>query len=130
MDNAQMIEGYLIDSGMAYDAVGDGLWIVHDESEHVDNIVIHHSHPIVVFRVKLMDAPGDAVARAALFEDLLRLNATDMVSGAYGLEDNAVVITETLQAENLDENEFQAALDGITLGIAQHYPTLKSHLSA
>ena len=130
MDNPEVIEGYLIGSGLAYDALGDGLWIVHDEGEHVDNIVIHYSHPIVLFRVKLMDAPSEAAARGALFEDLLRLNATDMVSGAYGLEDNAVVITETLQSENLDENEFQAALDGITLGISQHYKTLKSHLGA
>lgn len=126
MDNPEVIDGYLLRSGVAYDTVSEGMWILHDEVDHVDNIVVTHTEPLVVFRVKLMDAPSDPEARAGLFEKLLRLNATEMVSGAYGLEDGAVIATETLQAENLDYNEFQAAIEGLTLSITEHYDDLKS----
>ncbi len=129
MDNPDVIEGFLIRSGLVYDSVETGLWIIHDEGESIDNIVVTVNDPIVVLRVKLMDAPTDGAQRAALFEKLLELNATDMVTGAYGLESNAVVITETLQAAHLEEREFEVTLDGLTLAVSQHYESLKSYLS-
>ena len=129
MENPDAIEGFLIRSGLVYDAVETGLWIIHDEHENIDNIVISVNDPIVLLRVKLMNAPEDDSQRAELFEKLLELNATDMVSGAYGLENNAVVITETLQTAHLDEREFEAALDGLTLAVSQHYEILKSFLT-
>ena len=129
MDNPDVIEGFLIRSGLVYDSVETGLWIIHDEGESIDNIVVTVNDPIVVLRVKLKDAPTDASQRAALFEKLLELNATDMVTGAYGLESNAVVITETLQTAHLEEREFEVALDGLTLAVSQHYESLKSYLS-
>ena len=55
-----------------------------------------------------------------------------MVSGAYAIENGAVMALETLQSENLDYNEFQAAIDGLTLAITEHYEELKQfhHLAA
>jgi hypothetical protein len=126
MDSPELIDDYLIRSGLEFDTVDEGMWIIHDDIDHVDNIVVSYSPPIVVFRVKLMDSPRDPEARGALFEQLLRLNATAMVSGAYALEDGAVIATETLQSENLDLNEFQAAIDGLTQAIVEHYDQLKS----
>ncbi len=126
MDNPEVIDGYLLRSGLEYDALSDGMWMIHDDVDHVDNIVVSHNEPLVVFRVKLMDAPTEQEARASLFERLLQLNATEMFAGAYGLEDGAVIATETLQAENLDYNEFQAAIDGLTMAITDHYDDLKS----
>ena len=129
MDNPDIIEGFLIRSGLIYDAVETGLWSIHDERESIDNIVVTVNDPIVVLRVKLMNAPKEMTQRAALFEKLLELNATDMITGAYGLEDEAVVITETLQAAHLEEREFQVTLDGLSLAVSQHYESLKSYLS-
>jgi len=129
MENPDVIEGFLIRSGLVYDGVDSGLWIIHDEHENIDNIVVSVIDDIVVMRVKLMDAPGGTDQRAGLFQKLLELNATEMVSGSYGLESNSVVITETLHAAHLDEREFQEALDGLTLAVSQHYDSLKSYLS-
>ena len=126
MDSPELIDDYLIRSGLEFDAVDDGMWIIHDDVDHDDNIVVSYSPPLVVFRVKLMDSPEEPQARSSLYELLLRLNATEMVSGAYALEDGAVIATETLQSENLDLNEFQAAIDGLTLAIVEHYDQLKS----
>lgn len=122
---SDLIEGYLVRAGVAYDVLGEGIWVVHDEIEHVDNIVITLASPIVLFRVKLMDLPPDAESQAALCRKLLELNATAMISGGYAIENGAVIALETLQAENLDFNEFQAAIDGLTLAITEHYEELK-----
>jgi hypothetical protein len=122
---SDQIEGYLVRTGVGYDVLGDGIWMVHDEIENVDNIVVTLAPPVVLFRVKLMAVPKDPAQVAALCKKLLELNATSMVSGAYALEGNAVIALETLQSENLDYNEFQAAIDGLTLAITEHYDMLK-----
>lgn len=124
------IEGYLIRSGISYDTLGEGMWVVHDDIDHVDNIVVTHSPPLLMFRVKLMDLPRDEGKHLGLFKMLLELNASEMISGAYAVENGAVVALETLQAENLDLNEFQAAIDGLTLAITDHYEELKQFHTA
>lgn len=121
MKTAEEIEGYLIRLGLPFEEVGQGLWIIHDDIGHIDNIVIRYDPPIVVFRVKVMEVPPRQ--REEFFEHLLRLNAT-LVQGAYGIENNNVVLIDTLQAENLDFNEFQASVEALSLAIAQDYDQL------
>lgn len=118
------IEGYIIDMGLAFEQVQEGLWLIHDEVDYIDNIVVYHNPPVLTFRVKLIDAPEEKV-QSELFKRLLELNATSMVAGAYGLEDGAVVIVDTVQSENLDENEFQASIDSIALAVREHYEELR-----
>jgi len=130
MEEAQELEGLLMASGLDYEAYDGGTWLVHEASDEIDNIAIHFSPPVIVFRVKLMESPADAERQARLYERLLQLNAGEMVAGAFALEGNAVIVTETLQTENLDANEFQAAIDGLTLAISQHYPELRGFISA
>lgn len=123
MATPQDIEGYLIQMGVSYEEIAEHTWMIHDEYETIDNIVVRYNDPVVLFRVKLMDVP-DGSTQKELFETLLRLNATDMIHGAYGLEGNAVVATDTLQAENLDFNEFQASVDALSMCITDHYRKL------
>jgi hypothetical protein len=122
-----LIEGYLVRSGITYDVIGDAMWVLHDEFDQIDNIVVTLAPPVVLFRVKLMDLPKDPGARARLALKLLELNASAMVAGAYAVEGDAVVAVETLQAENLDFNEFQAAIDGLTMAITEHYDALRAY---
>lgn len=117
------IEGYLIELNQPFEQLEDGIWVLNDEEDHVPNVVILHSPPIITFRVKLMDVPEHR--RAELFDKLLRLNATDMIAGAYGIDQDDVVIVDTLQSENLDFNEFQASIESLSLAIAEHYPVLR-----
>ena len=126
LDQSDVIENYLIKSEFPFERVEEGFWLIHDEFDQIDNIVIYHSSPVVTFRVKLLDVPDlDDDARLELFTKLLELNATSMVAGAYGLEDASVVVVDTLQAENLDFNEFQASIDSMTLAIREHYRPLR-----
>ncbi|MFZ9885944.1 MAG: hypothetical protein ACO3JL_00470 [Myxococcota bacterium] len=123
MATKQDIEGYLIQMGVSYEEVAENTWMIHDEYDTIDNIVVRLNDPVVLFRVKLMDLP-DVAARPELYEMLLRLNTADMIHGAYGLEADAVVATDTLQAENLDFNEFQASVDALSMCITDHYRKL------
>ena len=67
---------------------------------------------------------GTGTSTEALLRELLELTARDLVHGAYGLEGDKVVLTDTLELENLDFNEFEASFDSITLALAQHLGAL------
>lgn len=119
------IEAYLIEGEYPFEQVGEGMWLINDDADFVDNIVLIHNKPVVTFRVKLMEAPRER--RLELFTRLLELNATNLVAGAFGLEEDAIVIVDTLQSENLDYNEFQASVDSMALSIREHYQELQAY---
>lgn len=121
MKTKEDIESYLIQLGIAYEEVGDGLWLT-GAKEDAERIVIKYQPPVLVCRVNVMDLPKEH--REELFQTLLQLNASEMMHGAYGLEGGKIVISDGLQLENLDFNEFQATIDDITLAVADHYPRL------
>jgi hypothetical protein len=126
MVNSQDIEGYLIKMGISYDEIAKNTWMIQDNEDGsvgLENLVVTLNDPVIVFHVKLMDIPPGC-DKLRLYEELLKLNATDMLHGAYGLEGNSVVAIDTLQAENLDFNEFQASVDSLNLAITTHYRRL------
>jgi hypothetical protein len=114
------IEHYLIQTGHPYETIDTNTWIVRDTA----NIVISYVSPVVIFRAKLMELPQHR--REALFRLLLELNASEMVHGAYGLEDGSIVLIDTLQSEHLDLNELQSTLDALLLAAAQDYQKLNT----
>jgi hypothetical protein len=117
------IESYLARAEVPYEEVGaDGMWLVHDKSLG-ENIAIQTADSLLLFRVKVLEL-REVRDKAALYEELLRLNAADLVHGAYGISDDAVVLTCTLQLENLDYNELQGVLDDFSLALANHYEKL------
>lgn len=115
------IESYLVRLGLRYEEVEEGTWLIHDDD---GQIVVRHDEPVLVCRMKLMDAPTEG--REALFERLLELNASEMMSAAYGLEGGAIVAVASLQSENLDFNELQGAIDSLALAGGAHQRTLEA----
>ena len=122
MQTNDTIEAMLYELPYPIQPLGKGLWVLNDEADHIENIVIYHDHPLLTVRVKVMAIPD--TNREALYEALLRLNAVDLVHGAYGIEDDAIVIMDTIQSPNLDLNELQGSIDAITLALATHYERL------
>jgi hypothetical protein len=120
MKSREDIESYLLKTGMAYEQLQPELWNVKPEGN--ENLLISIAGPVVVFRIKVMDLPPGP--KEKLYETLLRLNTTEMVHGAFGIEGNAVVIIHALPLENLDYNEFQAVIDDVAMAISKHYPVL------
>ena len=86
--------------------------------------VVHFAPPVVILRVRVMELPASEPRRSELFRQLLEYNARELVHGSYGLEGDHVVLTDTLELENLDFSEFEASFDSITLALASHLTTL------
>jgi Tir chaperone family protein CesT len=102
--------------------VEPNLWIANtpDGAE----VVVHFAPPVLLMRVRVMEQPGEENRRGELFRQLLELNARDLVHGSYGLEGDHIVLTDTLELENLDYNEFEASFDSVTLALASHMSAL------
>ena len=114
------IEHYIIQTHHPYEMIDENMWIINNSA----NIIVIYTPPLVIFRTKLMEVPKKG--RENFFKLLLELNASQMVHGAYGVEDNNVVLIDALEVENLDFNEFQASIDAISLAVSQDYERLKT----
>ncbi len=101
------------------------LWLVRtpDDAE----VVVHYAPPVVILRVRVMELPASEPRRGELFRQLLEFNARDLVHGSYGLEGDHVVLTDTLELENLDFSEFEASFESMTLALASHLGALASY---
>ncbi|MDH4128408.1 MAG: YbjN domain-containing protein [Spirochaetota bacterium] len=121
------INDFFLELGMSTETIANGMWVIRDEFENIENIVVSLEEPIVIFRVKLMKIP--TTNREQFYEKLLTMNASSLVHGAYAIENGNVVIVDTLQSENLDLNEFQASIESLSLAIAQDYKQLSQYLN-
>jgi hypothetical protein len=119
MKGKEDLESYLLKMALPFEQIGPDMWNINADHE---KLVISIAGPVVVFRTKVMDLPDGN--REQLYETMLRLNTTDMVHGAFGIEDKSVVIVNALELENLDYNEFSAVIDDFGLAVSKHYPTL------
>jgi hypothetical protein len=127
------IEGWLnrlSADGPSFNEVEPGLWIVRPSGELDFSVVVHFSPPVVLLRVKVMTLPTDRATLATLSRRLLELNATDLVHGSYGIEDESIVMTEALELSHLDYEEFLAAFESITVALASHLRELGSYREA
>ena len=120
------VEIYLDDCGFPFEAVSEGMWRVESPDNNVENIVVSYEEPILFMRVNLMPVPEKN--REEFYQRLLQLNATEIPHGAFGLEDENVVVIDSLQVENLDRNELQASIDSLAFTVAQYYKELKSYV--
>jgi hypothetical protein len=119
------LEGYILRlgaEGVTAKEVRPDLWVL-TSSPDGPEVAVHYNPPVVVLRVKVM-ALGPNNHRTELYRHLLELNATDLVHGSYGIDGDAVVLSDALELENLDFAEFQASYESITLALASHLATL------
>jgi len=131
MVTPEQIEGFLgrlAADGASYNEVEPGLWVVHPGGELDLTVVVHHSPPVVVLRVKVMSLPEKQADK--LFRRLLELNATDLLHGSYGIQGKEVVLTEALELAHLDFEEFLASYESLTLALASHLRELATFKEA
>jgi hypothetical protein len=125
MRTREDIEAYLMKAGLPFEEAAADTWLVKDRDEG-ETIVVRIAGPLAVFRVKVMEL--EAIAdREKLFEKLLDLNAAEMIHGAYGIADGAVVLTCALRLEDLDYSEFQGTIDDFGLALGNHYEQLAQY---
>lgn len=123
MRTKEDVERYLVNLDTPFKELGDGLYQLIDDVPEVEDILVLCTPPLVIFSARLMKVP--AKNHEAFFKKLLELNA-QLVAGAYAIDGDNVIITDTLQLENLDENEFVASVECLAMAIHEHYPVLKA----
>ena len=123
MSSVDVIDSYLIQTGLPYEAVGDGIWRVQTETAHAAQIAVALDEPIVLFSIPMFDFDSGLERREDLFRTLLELNS-ELLHSAYALESDQVVLSGAMQVENLDFNEFQAMIDDMCMALDRHWDKL------
>lgn len=125
------VEGFITrleSEGVHSKEIEKGLWVLQSGADSPE-LVAHYNPPVLVLRVKVLElGPGNA--KEDLYKHLLRLNATDLIHGSYGIDGSNVVLTDALELENLDFTEFQASYDSMMLALASHLATLAPYRQA
>lgn len=132
MVTPEQIDGFLgrlAGEGASYEEIEPGLWKVHPGGALDLTVVVHHSPPVVVIRVKVMELPSNGQSDR-LCRRLLELNATDLLHGSYGIQGNEIVLTEALELAHLDYEEFLASFESITLALAGHLREFSTYREA
>jgi hypothetical protein len=123
----EKLEGFFINLELVYEEVGENMWLLTDEENGLRSVVVYVQDDLVTLRAKVMSIPSHD--REAFYEELLRLNA-EMVHGAYAIEEDSVILVDSLEAPTMDLEEFQASLDSTGLALAQHYARLAKYRQA
>lgn len=125
MDIKEKLEGYFIDLSIPFEAKEENVWVITDESRGFENVIITADDQVVTLTVKVMKIP--TVNKEVFYETLLKLNATDLIHGAYAIEGNDIMLMDSLEGPTMDLEEIQASLDAISLALSQHYPVLAKY---
>jgi hypothetical protein len=116
--------------GASYSEVEPGLWVVKPGGELDFDVVVNYSPPVLLLRVKVMTLPRNGQAIATLSRRLLELNASDLIHGSYGIEEDSIVLTEALELSHLDFEEFLAAYESMLVALASHLRELGTYREA
>ncbi len=117
------LESYLIRMDLEFQEVDEGMYLVRFPNDGPP-VVVHHAPPLLLLRLKVMDLPPDKDL-SKLYETLLIWNASDLVHGAYGIEEGELVLTDTLELEDLDFTELQASLESLQMAASGHMERIK-----
>ena len=119
------LESFFIRMDLEYDEVDDGMFLVQGRNSGL-TVVVHHSDALLLIRMKVMDLPESMDDEVGFYRALLELNATDVVHGAYGLEDGELILSDTLELETLDFHELRASTESIELAATSHMERIRA----
>ena len=119
------IEQYLIDLMITYQQVDKKIWLLDDEERSLQGVAVMQAEPMAIIRAEIMDVPANNVLE--LYTKLLELNASDVIHGAYALENKKIVLIYTLNYDTMDYEDFRSVLDSFSLALTEHYPVLSRY---
>lgn len=116
----EMVKRYLLDLDLKIvkEDPEEELVVAEDPDNGIQNLVIDCEDPILILEQLIMPVPkqpGD------LYKRLLQMNR-NMVHGAFVLDEQGkyVIFRDTLQLENLDQNELEASVQALSLALAEN----------
>jgi hypothetical protein len=114
------VQGFLLD--LDYNILSeneeDGVFWVDNEEAGIHNLVIGCLDPILVMEQFLFEIKEDS---KEMYKQLLIKNR-DIIHGAFVLDETGkkVIFRDTLQLENLDQNELEGSLNSLSLLLSEY----------
>lgn len=119
------LESFFIRMDVEYEEVDQGMYLVRGRNSGLP-LVIHYSDNLLLIRMKVMELPEHKENALELYHTLLKLNASDIVHGAYGIEENELILSDTLELETLDFLELQASVESMEMAASGHMERIKA----
>ena len=112
-DNFQKIKNYIIELGhtVTHENIEDQVFVIDNENLGIKNLVIGCAEPILIIEQYIFE----------MFRELLQKNR-DIVHGAFVLDETGekIIFRDTLQIENLDQNELEGSINSLTLLLSEY----------
>lgn len=113
------VKNYLIE--LDYDILeedpGEELLVVSNEDAGINNLIVDCEDPILIIEYPLFKVQTESMD---IYKELLTKNR-DIIHGAFALaEDNMLIFRDTLQLENLDQNELEGTLNSLEILLAEY----------
>ena len=119
----QDLELMLDKTNFPFKRLADNMWQVAIPTDDVHNMIVTLQDTLLVIRLKLKEV--NAQADANFYKKLLQMNATDITHGAFAVENNSLILIDSLETENLDLNELAASIQAIAFTARNCYKELK-----
>lgn len=122
--NFKKVEKYIEDLNFSIVTKNEkeGFLVVESEEDSIRNLVIGVAAPIIIFEQYLFSLKED---NSHIFKSLLIKNR-DIIHGGFALTEDGkkVIFRYTLQLHNLDQNEFEAAINSLSLLLSEYQDQL------
>lgn len=100
----------------------EGFFLIENNFDGIKNLIVGVTPPIIIFEQHLFSLRNDNIQ---LYKSLLIKNR-DIIHGALALTEDGkrVIFRYTLQLHNLDQNEFDAAINSLSLLLSEYHEQL------
>ena len=119
-DYYSTIRGFLqnLELEIKHENQKEGIFIVSNESEGIFHLIICVAHPIVIFEQFIFEIKQEG---NLVYKSLLQKNR-DIINGAFVLDNSSkkVIFRDSLQIENLNQNEFEATLNSLSVLLSEY----------
>ena len=118
--NFKTVEKFILD--LDYTIISknenEGFFLIENNFDGIKNLIIGVTPPIIIFEQHLFSLHSDNLH---IFKSLLIKNR-DIIHGAFALTEagKRVIFRYTLQLHNLDQNEFDAAINSLSLLLGEY----------
>jgi len=125
MATPKCIEEYLKMAGYDFEQVDYGVWTINLSG--LGKIAINLNKPLVILRLKVADLPKKT-GLEELYRKLLEMNADEVVHGAFSIQNDSIVLIDTLEDSKLDENELISSINSLEYAAGRSIPIIKQYL--
>lgn len=120
MNYFSKVENFIqnIDYTITYKSKEEGVFVVENLLDGIQNLIIGVAPPVVIFELYLFTITNESFE---MYKALLMKNR-DIIHGAFAITEDGqkVIYRYTLQISNLDQNEFEATLNSLSLLMSEY----------